>query len=419
MIRHAIKMVGRNIKSYLLLSVTVTLSFALLLGYLGFTDSELYNRYKDVFAADRHLIHVWSETVGDPKFDVLERQASAVSQCAHYEEFLLYPEPDNRVYRTDEGEETCLPAPLIHCLPLHCWDIYDGETKRTVSWLDGRSHEGVHLKSGEVILEEHLFRLLGLSAEDPVWSCSVLSADHARTVYSGTFRVVGVYRDASIGEITVDRLNSRALNWTMCAYLSQTDLSPAVLPDHLWIETAHYYTDAPETVYALAQAINFAAYGGGINTPVAELQNRALEVKRTETRTKALITAVLVVLLGINLYSAFSNALNDRKFEIGVKRAIGASAFSIVRQFFLEAVLLMLGNSLLGVSLVCDLLAVYKYVYERTPDQWGVFHDWIIYLSPYSAQAFAICAVALTVGFSLIFSYLTTQVEIVQYLKEE
>ena len=54
-IRHAFLMVTRTIKSYGLLSVTITLTFSLLLGYLVFTDTKLYNQYKSLFAKDPNL----------------------------------------------------------------------------------------------------------------------------------------------------------------------------------------------------------------------------------------------------------------------------------------------------------------------------------------------------------------------------
>lgn len=40
--RHSLTMVGRTLRSYMLLSVTIVLSFSLLLGYLGLVDSEVY-----------------------------------------------------------------------------------------------------------------------------------------------------------------------------------------------------------------------------------------------------------------------------------------------------------------------------------------------------------------------------------------
>ena len=48
-INHSILMVRRNLKSYLLLSVTILLSFTFLLGYFVYSDSEIYNRYKEYF----------------------------------------------------------------------------------------------------------------------------------------------------------------------------------------------------------------------------------------------------------------------------------------------------------------------------------------------------------------------------------
>ena len=41
-------MVSRTLQSYMLLSVTIVLSFSLLLGYLLYTDPASYNKYKDI-----------------------------------------------------------------------------------------------------------------------------------------------------------------------------------------------------------------------------------------------------------------------------------------------------------------------------------------------------------------------------------
>lgn len=57
---------------------------------------------------------------------------------------------------------------------------------------------------------------------------------------------------------------------------------------------------------------------------VMDEQNNAIKEENIVIRNKYIIAAVLFVILGINLYSAFSNALNERKYEIGIKRAIGA-----------------------------------------------------------------------------------------------
>ena len=47
------------------------------------------------------------------------------------------------------------------------------------------------------------------------------------------------------------------------------------------------------------------------------------------------------------------------------------------------------------------------------------FETYTLYVTPYSVGMFAACAIVLTVVFSFVFAYKTTQVQIVDYLKAE
>ena len=182
----------------------------------------------------------------------------------------------------------------------------------------------------------------------------------------------------------------------------------------MWGQSILIHSAAPEEVVYLAKSMGY-----DMIRSVYEQQNEALNQIRSEKSNKAIIACALLLLLGINLYSSFTNALNDRKFEIGVKRAIGASAWSIVRQFLYESLLVMAANVFLSVALVADVFIIYKYLYELYPNAWGYYQTWVIYISPHSVAMFGICAVTLTLVFSLIFAYKSTRVEIVQYLKAE
>ena len=173
------------------------------------------------------------------------------------------------------------------------------------------------------------------------------------------------------------------------------------------------YSEAPEKVVSLMETMGIRC------DSIYQMQNAALDEIRPQKQIKAIITCALLLLLGINLYSSFTNALNDRKYEIGVKRALGASGFSIVRQFLYESIIVMAANILVSIALVADVAIVYKYAVEHTLDENGAYPDFILYISPWSVAMFAICAVALTVVFSLIFAYKSTRVEIVRYLKAE
>lgn len=198
---------------------------------------------------------------------------------------------------------------------------------------------------------------------------------------------------------------------------SLDDVNPVTLPsDYRWTRKVTFYTEEPELVSQMITEMDSALYVDA----VYEDQNRALEKIQTEKSTKALVAAILLLLLGINLYSSFDNALNNRKFEIGVKRALGASAFSIVRQFFYEGLLVMIADILLSVAIVTDIAIAYKVIREAIPlDQWGTKMHFVLYISPYSIAIFVICALVLTVVFSFVFAYKSTQVQIVDYLKAE
>ena len=76
-------------------------------------------------------------------------------------------------------------------------------------------------------------------------------------------------------------------------------------------------------------------------------------------------------------------------------------------------------NILISVALVAHIFIVYKFIYERTPNQFGQYFTWTIYISPYSVAMFAVCTLTLTVVFSLIFAYSSTQVRIADQLKAE
>lgn len=59
---NGILMSWKQRKNYLLLSVTVVLSFSFLLGFLCYTDTKNYNDTKEIFSMPNNLILVHGET---------------------------------------------------------------------------------------------------------------------------------------------------------------------------------------------------------------------------------------------------------------------------------------------------------------------------------------------------------------------
>lgn len=409
-LRHAVLMFRRNIQSYLLLSVTIVLSFSLLLGYLGYTDASLYNKYRNIFSMRRGDVVIFD--LNDPQRifrlkELLEKEEGTScyyygndvggSTTAHFTiESPGYP----------EGNQFYFDNCQIFYIPDHAWMDNNMVTfPNDIQWLDGQ-RETFFLREDEAIINEWTYYALGLEKlEAPVYT---LRMEYG----SFQFKIAGIARDQYPVTFDSDGYNIyRSVN-TLKLILPTKLLDEATLKrcDHALV----IHSTNPEQVVHTAKGLNFEH----INS-VYEQQDEALEAIRLEKRNKAIITCALLLLLGVNLYSCFTNALNDRKFEIGIKRAIGASAFSIVRQFLYESLIVMVTNIFLSVVLVADVFILYKFLYERTPNEWGQYLKWIIYISPQSIAMFAVCAVSLTLVFSLIFAYKSTQVEIVQYLKSE
>lgn len=422
LVLHAGRMVGRTLRSYAMLSVTILLSFSFLLGYLVFTDSQLHNSYKDVLHQDRHVVSFTGSGIRDPRMDAVLRETQKAGQTHQMK--LLYAALGEEPLSLEDGS-TLMMLPQAYFLPSQAWALYDQMNGiqvhfMEVEWLDGQPHETVHLEGNQVIMERSMYEILGLGQmERPQWDLLVRFLPDREDPHGPekttrlSVEVVGLI-DTEDGQPRQDEVGDYSFCPVVYFPMSRLQTLPETLRNRLgysWYEV--YYTDAPEVAAGTAKGMNITAFS------IYQRQNAALEQIRTEKGNKAVIAAAMLILLGINLYSSFRNALNDRKFEIGVKRAIGASSWSIVRQFLYESVMVMLANILLSVVLVADVALAYKFVLSRMPGRVEQFGAWTIVISPYSAGMFVLCAVSLTVVFSLIFAYQSTQVEIVQYLKAE
>ena len=404
LIRHSINMVQRNLKRYALLSVTIIMSFSLLLGYLLYTDSSLYNQYKELFRRRRGDILVADYSENEERLRMFLDQASEIEDTifyvSYYGNFGEYKA--QYIFRDFEMKENgTIPLANLNALFLPNGAWVDSFAKffgvsTDIIWLDGLTHDTISIEKDQVVLSDRVYFALELDKqESPIF--------HLKT-HGGVnleLRIVGYY----ISQQNSQLMSIQEWTYTPTMLLSTQLIAAADLTSEVMflgsddgIISGRYitiHTAYPEKVVKLAETMRF----DGIDS-IYSRQNAALEKIRSEKSNNAII-------------------LNDRKFEIGVKRAIGASAWSIVRQFLYESLLVMAANVFLSVALVADVFIIYKYLYELYPNAWGYYQTWVIYISPHSVAMFGICAVTLTLVFSLIFAYKSTRVEIVQYLKAE
>lgn len=428
-LRHACTMVGRRMKTYAFLSVTIILSFSFLLGYLLLTDSGLYNEYKDLFSRRRGDVSCAEVMIGmsggsgrqKMLYENLDKMENTEYFTAYYGSLgrmdISY---DPEAIGMDKGLDVRLNPLNAWFLPDYAWldllDVQDSfyfPISNEIVWLDGRGDEGFRLEVDEVILSEQIYRLLSLDKEsEPLF---LLRTDH-NTGVNTRLRVVGYTKATEEMDYTKIEawhntpgmiLSVKFLDWL------ERNGYPLYGENGIVYSRNYYvYTDSPEQVTALLRTLGYEA---NVYSVYAE-QDAAMKEIQAQAGNKAIIACALLVLLGINLYSSFTNAMNERKYEIGVKRAVGASAWSIVRQFLYESMIVMLANVAISIALVVDVGVLYKIFMEWQSD---FLDTYVLYLTPHSMVIFGACAVTLTVVFSLIFAYKSTQVEIVQYLKAE
>lgn len=405
-LHHSILMVGRTIRNYVMLSMTVVLSFSILLGYLLFTDSSLYNQNKIYLNSDGRIVIIPNVTSID-KMDALLNQAENIGTDTAY-----YVQRSVSISVDSFWGQDRLQHQNVYIIPSHVWGIYDqdlsvGVRAMNITWLDGREATSeVYLRKNEILLERGIYEYLQLDEmEEPVYEIRmpVIAEDGAAEVRCINAAVVGLIETGKWLRQTDGTYELHRVT----IYMSQASVqeSDKISSNRDII----FSSDAPAAIKNAAISIGLDSY-----ITMYQPKERALQEMTVHTETKAIITMVLCVLLAINLYGSFSNAMQNRKFEVGVKRAIGASKFSIIRQFLWEGIIVMLGNIYLSMMIIMNGALIYKYVYQFIENE-----TWTIYLSAASIAMFGVVTISLTVIFSLVFAVQATEVEIVQYLKSE
>lgn len=407
-LRHAMKMVSRNRKTYVKMSVTVVLAFTILLAYMALTDASLYNSYARVLSLPRQVVQSYSSDAAlVSTFMTQVKKNDPDAKCYSY--FITATEMT--AYEQTINADCCfIPDGIETLYSIDNPSTYDGNMKDQTSCavpikLIGEKQDFL-LEKGQAIVNEGFYQsLLAGGAEEPVSVPVTFHWDDGS--YSiWDVEVVGVCEDSIANEFFYIPEDDFLFGY-VSIYLSQSQIEEdKSLPFSTHV--AFVSSESPEEVMNISRALGLVTQG------IAEAQTTAKSELQSSIQSKALTACVMLALLAICLYSSLSNVLETRNFEIGVKRAIGASSFSIVRQFLYELLLVLGFDIILSAALVADLLVVYKLV------QKAVYNiTWIAYISPYSIAIYAISTLSLTVTFSLIFAYRSTRVEIVQYLKAE
>ncbi len=393
MISHAIMMVRKNIKSYMLLSVTVLISFTVMLVYLIYTDSNIYNKYRGILGSDEEIIITGTSEGQSRELNMFIDQIENIDNTHYY--FISELLVDNNI----EGQQC---EAIV--LPKYVWGLFEGEDDENGylynTRVDIAGKKEIRLKNDEAIVSKAEYDYLEKTQGEEKYISLTFFEREGFGEFTKKYKVVDKY-EIPDGEYR---------NPIECSVGDPVYISDGYVLEKCASESRHIVikTDNPEMVLQLIENLGMPRTSAYMHI------NEAIKEKNIVVKNKYIIAMVLFVLLGVNLYSSFLNALSERKFEIGVKRALGAGKGSIMLQFLTEGLFVMFMNVVVAVISSATIMMAYKYFKYVTDG-----YVYVIYLSKQSAILYCMFTFFLSLLFSLIFAYKSSCVEVIKYLKEE
>ena len=395
-------MLMRNMRSYKNLSITIVFSFMILAGYLIYSDSRVYNNYKTVKTFPDNVLSIDKEN-GEGSIEKIKNAINESGIEATYYTYnhvsLKLAEYGNRLWLTlntvPEGETSMMlqvSSEGVNGMK-EVQVIYCDESKKSLS-------------GNEAIIEKSFYEALG--EPDMPFEFSTEYINYSGKSDRFVMTVVGTFECDELYKLKYDEVEG----WSSEAYvfICEEGLDIGNLDERYKTRSgivieSEYLEQIEEIVNRYMDTACFTAYKNYREEAEAKIQNAS---------DKAIIAVMLVVILGINLYGCFANVILERKFEIGVKRALGASKFNIVVQFMTESFVLLVADIMIAIDMVLVFFSGYKlYRYFKLSEMWT------IYVSGYSIAIFFVCAAGITVFLSVMLSYKATQVEIAEELKAE
>lgn len=414
-LQHSVQMAAKNIKSYLFLSMTVLLSFCFMLFYLIYADSETFNKYEESLSLDPEISTLQIVSLnGDGTYNATGTFENMQSGALKVRSYLSHIKDCRTAITYFSNDSFTLRDKCTLSLSFvedHGFAFFILGYGSILSYVEPLENA---LQDGEALVNRSFYDWIRESTgeEEPTVSFDYVYADNTRTRLE--VKIVGATTyDNEYGAPTVDEDGNLTGKVKMILPTSTlVRLSESGTPANLYAYMVAYApAEYQESIYEYAKDSDVVRGYGSYNVIAI---NAARQSVQEAIEQRALLLCFFYVVLAVNLYGSFRNALNDRKFEIGVKRAIGASKKSIIRQFLTEGLLVVVGNMLLSIYLVLTGFLIYKTILYHAQ---GVV--WTIYLGWSALAGFLIVCLSLALLFSFIFAWQTSKVNVIDNLRAE
>ena len=415
--RDSFKFYCINFSRNLFMSISISVSLAIFLFVAVFLDCSFANEKKSVSRVQDNYVDVMvfsQETEEIIKNLLSSYNVYTVKHCS-------------AVSNIDDGKKVvqvkfnCLGAEN-YWADLSIYSYLD--TFGSIDASNCYSYERFELLGGtntftannQVIISEEFAGLLEKNPLDCLGKQLSIAINGPSEVYT----VTGIYKslltDARNNRETFKQLNGEQENLEL--YYSII-VPPANMQFSVRTNLYFFFSDDEEYEKIITSLRDFKKNSSDFDHPFNVTDNHTLqeELQRSfaqNNMVKGLLMAIIAVITGIGTFGTIKNNMADRKKELGIKRAVGATDFDILFTVVVENCFNSVVSMFLAFSLVSLILLPYG-IFQRKVR----LMDYIIYISPATVWLFIFFAFSIVLGFSMIPAYNATQVNVIDAIREE
>lgn len=394
--KHALQMLQVNFYSYKLLSITIIITMSIILSFLIYTDTSMFNRYKYHYMLPDNIIQIYN----NDRFSQL-----FLDQYRSNHQVITWSKNTLNLYQYQTKERQVLVS--AYCVPYTFKDVvhFEDQIPQHMNIVEGRFFYPQEISNNEyvVIIDQYLANLLFLN-ESPIDQILKIPLydQELKLEYLQDFVIKGVvYNEVnSYGKTEYDELQ---------LYRSGIYL-PYAMNEKLDMNTNQPYATIISDDYITIA--NQALINRLDVTSTYRIQEMMKSEKRTVLNTSMILLMIITTILGINMFSALKNVIKERSSEIGIKLAIGITKKAIMLQFLIETSVLMFINFIISMMIVlCIFYSIqfYQIIVHQVP--------YYIYISSYSMVLSIIIICTQSILYSLLITYFAIQVNVLDQIK--
>lgn len=380
--RHALLMVKKNKRAYIMLSVTIIMSFTFFLSFLIYTDSKIMTDNAATIEQTPYMFETYITGMDTASIYTYITNLSKLDKTKYYISDCIIVENEMREKFSS-----------IISVPSNSWGVFLRMNYEVVK----DDNSGISLKNNQALVRTDIYEQLKKENAGNKICLNIPIVLNNGNIKYVELEVIGGYKAKNTLENIT--LNSDII----VAQDAVKDIDYAVNESRMYI-----YSHYPKKVQEISDTL-------ALNTKSVYKDKKEIYPQiQKDLKNKGMIAIILFILLGINLYSSFKNALNERKFEIGVKRALGASSIDVIIQFLYEGMIVVTTN-----IIISSILSVIMFIGYKCYMMFIKGTSFIFYLSKHSICMYLVVSIFLSLVFSLLFAIQSARVEIIKYLKSE